>query len=364
MIKQKYYFIARKEFQEINVYGSDIQMDEKSKNYLRHEIGLRTFKCQSCLSLMWKDEKSKGSNVKPIFSICCLNGAIRIPCLPQKLPDFLYNTLTADNTKSIEFRNKIRFYNSTLAFTSIKSNHDKELISSEKGCYSYRINGTINHFISDIIPHDSKPKFAQIYIFDPQEQLQIRNECSKNLLNQEILENLQSIIQQKNPFVKLFKQAYEISKEQINPVRIVLKHTKKNDKTYKLPTAEELAIIIPFNNESCEIQSRDIVIHTKSNGKLQRINELHSLYDPLHYVLIFPNGDTGWDPYKYRKVFSNQQLNNAMLDNSYNQEETDLLEAPEEVNNTKEKFVTAKQYYCYLLHERESKFIFNIFFIL
>ena len=34
----------------------------------------------------------------------------------------------------------------------------------------------------------------------------------------------------------------------------------------------------------------DIILHGK-DGRLQRINETHQSYDPLHYVLIHPRGE-------------------------------------------------------------------------
>jgi hypothetical protein len=199
---QKTYQIARKEFEEINVLGTDVEMNKDNENYLRHYIQKRILKCQSCLALMWIAEKTGGSNAKPRFTICCLNDAVRIPCLNQQMPTYLYEILTSTTQESMDFRTNIRFYNSTLAFTSIKSNYDKQLISSGKGSYTYRISGSINHFIGDIIPSDSQPKFAQIYIFDPHEQLLIRNKRTNNLLNQQILEHLQLLIHQMNPYVK------------------------------------------------------------------------------------------------------------------------------------------------------------------
>ena len=30
------------------------------------------------------------------------------------------------------------------------------------------------------------------------------------------------------------------------------------------------------------------------DGKLQRISKIHPSYNPLHYILLFLNGDDGW----------------------------------------------------------------------
>ena len=37
---------------------------------------------------------------------------------------------------------------------------------------------------------------------------------------------------------------------------------------------------------------RDVVLF-RHDGRMKRIKETSSLYDPLYYVLIFPNGETG-----------------------------------------------------------------------
>ena len=41
---------------------------------------------------------------------------------------------------------------------------------------------------------------------------------------------------------------------------------------------------------------RDIVLHLRGNNELIRISECHPAYLPLHYVLLFPYGELGWEP--------------------------------------------------------------------
>jgi hypothetical protein len=56
---QKSYCIARKEFEETNVEGIDIEMDKEKENYLRHFIQKRVVKCQSCFAIMWVAENRR-----------------------------------------------------------------------------------------------------------------------------------------------------------------------------------------------------------------------------------------------------------------------------------------------------------------
>jgi hypothetical protein len=66
---------------------------------------------------------------------------------------------------------------------------------------------------------------------------------------------------------------------------------------YNLPTAPEVAAIIPGTGHEDVDQHRQIILHLKApaqGGSLQRISHLNPLYAPLHYVLLFPNGELGW----------------------------------------------------------------------
>jgi len=62
---------------------------------------------------------------------------------------------------------------------------------------------------------------------------------------------------------------------------------------YNLPTADEVAVILPTNITSTEV--RDIVLRRRTGG-LQRISDCHPAYAPLQYPLLFPHGENGWHP--------------------------------------------------------------------
>lgn len=48
-------------------------------------------------------------------------------------------------------------------------------------------------------------------------------------------------------------------------------------------------------NDPSITKTRDVIIKYR-NGNLSRISELDRKYDPLHYVLLHPNGELGWSP--------------------------------------------------------------------
>jgi hypothetical protein len=79
------------------------------------------------------------------------------------------------------------------------------------------------------------------------------------------------------------------------------------------------------------VTNRDILISPKQGGVL-RINELNGSYDPLHYVLMFPFSQLGYSLY----IPLNKTTNNNSV-------------------STKEKFVTAKQFYSYQIMVRKKE---------
>lgn len=96
-----------------------------------------------------------------------------------------------------------------------------------------------------------------------------------------------------------------------------------------------------------DVNHRDIVIYLK-DGMVRHINELHSMYDPLHYVLIFPYGDKGWHPgiRESDVVFTTAEDN----ENNDDQEQNDF----EQQNRG---FITPMKYYSYRLHYRHNSYL-------
>jgi hypothetical protein len=127
----------------------------------------------------------------------------------------------------------------------------------------------------------------------------MQHEANRNL-DRQVMAELQDMLYRLHPAVQLYKQAYEITRELPNhqQCRIALRYDKECDqRRYNLPTAasNEIAVILPGDGD--EVQgSRDIVLYRRNGQGLQRISDLHPLYQALHYVLLFPTGQFGWSP--------------------------------------------------------------------
>ncbi|CAG8603148.1 12337_t:CDS:10 [Cetraspora pellucida] len=70
---------------------------------------------------------------------------------------------------------------------------------------------------------------------------------------------------------------------------------KKIQLQYTTPTGSEVAVLIVGDGQDIEPSNRDIVLQKQGSG-FQRISEIYQSYSPLHYVLLFLHGNSGWHP--------------------------------------------------------------------
>ncbi len=274
--------------------------DQFSQDISIHDCGNMEFTCSHCNAMFWKDEKNSTSTKTELkFSMCCHNDKLKqllLLKIPEP-PDFLRKLFTNNDVKSKYFRKNIRNINCAFSMSSIGVNQQT---FSSYGPYVFKICGMIHHRIGQLGHENNTPKFAQIYIYDSEQQQNFRSNL--NGLNteygNEIIRELQMWLINNNVLVKQFKNAYEISKEkEIAEVSIILRAdirpSDAHTRTYNAPTTNEISIIIPeTGNEN--VFNRDIVLSTRE-GKLMHIHETHAMYDPLQYVLFHPYGTIGWN---------------------------------------------------------------------
>ena len=179
----------------------------------------------------------------------------------------------------------------------------REDILPPKGPYTFRICGSVYHRIGHLFPEiGEKPKFSQNYIYDTDHELS--NMLVWNTgLDRHILLKLQKILHECYIFVACFKHAAEIFTTSVESEKMILvlkQNTYKDLRRYNLPTSSEISVIIPGSSNNSS-SNRDIVLYTRASSNpdsrdIKHLSETHQYYDPLHYVLIFPYGDSGWTP--------------------------------------------------------------------
>src|SRR5882757_1254944 len=263
----------------------------------RHSLGAMSVQCPDCHAMHFKSERlTNSSNIHPKFGVCCLQGQIQLPPFSDP-PDLLHRLLTSSTPHARKFRESIRQYNSAFAFTSLAVNVDHTVLTS-RGPYSFRIHGGLYHKMGALHPPEGRPPcYAQLYIYDEQAALATRNNRNPNL-DHVLIAELQDMLNANNPFVPLYKQAYQIMNEcppevQGNLEMAIMLQPGDDRRRYNLPTVDEVAAIIPGTGEEDVDRHRDIVLRYK-HGHTKRMSHIHPLYHPLHYVLLFPKGDQGW----------------------------------------------------------------------
>lgn len=148
-----------------------------------------------CGALMWLDERDSVSSMsKPKFQMCCCKGKKIIANL-RPTPRIIADLLTENNEKSKEFRQHIRSYNSSLSFSSMGVNLDHGLANMTAGNHTFRIHGSPYHLIGSAMPEEGdRPKFAQIYFYDVEHELDNRSSIFPNM-NRATLSELQTMMQ-------------------------------------------------------------------------------------------------------------------------------------------------------------------------
>ena len=325
-------------FKVTDICGENVVNDMESINYKRHVLPARLNSCSYCQALMWIEERTSGTESNPHFTSCCLNGSVSMPA-GHKIPQFLLHLLVDHNENAQQFRRFIRLYNSVLSFSSMSADIDERFSNNKFGVYNFRISGTIHHNIGLILPTEpSNPRFSQIYIYDSLLQAELRRRQDPEVLDINILNKLQQILEETNPYVKSFIQAGKrMRSEPYMTVNIEIKKMALN-KCFDLPQCDEISVLMMNNmNENKEKIQRDVIVFS-TNSEPTRISELHTSYDPLSYVLIFMYGEQGWGSQAF---LLSKRINEPLTDEAENRESA-------------HKYISARQYYNYLLYERPS----------
>ncbi|KAJ1288125.1 hypothetical protein BS78_02G065900 [Paspalum vaginatum] len=225
--------------------------------------------------------------------------------------------------ESSNYRQNIRSYNSMFAFTSMGGHIDHEINRQGGGPYVFRMNGQNYHQIGTLLPKEGHyPKFAQLYIYDTENEVKNRlhastSKTNNQQLDENIVSGLLEMLDENNVLVKTFRMARDRFKEaDFQNVQIRLLGERSRDgRRYNLPTTSEVAAII-LGQQTDEASERDIIVEHKDK-QLQRISELHPSFMSMQYPLLFPYGEDGFRaeiPYEQKKGRAGKRKYVTMLE--------------------------------------------------
>jgi hypothetical protein len=198
---------------------------------------------------------------------CCAEGRVHLPW-QFEICDELRVLMSLK-----EFQDHIRQYNMAMAMASVgHSNH------SLPGNCSFILGGRTYHRIGSMHPDDGQmARFAQIYLLDVADASAVRNHHQHQSLDETVLGRLHAALISSNPWVQQIRCAAASGR----PLRWRWDGEEVND-------AMMIGAIV------AEPGSHREVALQMAGGELQFISDIHRLYHPLAYPILFPTGQTGW----------------------------------------------------------------------
>ena len=249
--------------------------------------------CVHCHALHWAAETVGNDGYRD----CCMHGKVIIPFVAP-LPSLLHDLYTNNRPHAKTFHEHIRRYNKAFAFTSTGGSFRLNgSVFDGRGPPCYKIQGDLYHRLGPLSPKDAHvPTYSQLYIWDNAEALAYCQNKNPST-DPDTMEAIQNMLLTCNPFVHVYLQACEIVMHTDLPsYSLRLDFLQASDRNrYNTPHCHtELAAIIPGDVETC-INTRQIIVRPKG-GPLWRMTECHPPYIALHFPLLAPTGQLGWDP--------------------------------------------------------------------
>ena len=202
---------------------------------------------------------------------CCHNGKVHLESL-YPYPDELKRLLMDRDTKSLNFQQNIRSYNSAIAFASMGAN-----LTLPPGCgpSCFRICGQIFHRNGTLHPSvGTTPVFNHLYIIENSASLEYRMmQAANQLCQHDVMELLQKVMDTRSPYVAAYRHMSEVENEDLDksssagmqprPIKMYFKAGKDRCR-YNKPTRDEVAAVFVGENGSPLI-TRDIIVYPRDH---------------------------------------------------------------------------------------------------
>ena len=268
-------------------YNSTHRNEILEKQARRRQDGAQstamTGSCQHCQALLWTGERN---------GLCCMDGKVKIFDINFfHPPEPLQSLFLGLDRRSVAFLKNIRAYNSALQMSSLGMNE----IRLDGWNPNIRIQGQMYHRMGTLLPAvGEQPKFSQIYFC--QEELDTRLSVFDNL-DRNTLQELQEMLHRENAYIRSLRLAKELVEagNYSDTAKIVIHEdlvpAGEHERRFNRPHCHEVYALLPSENLG---NSRDVVLHVREGGGLQRISETSPAYDCVQYPLLLPTGTGGW----------------------------------------------------------------------
>ena len=245
--------------------------------------------CHFCNARKFKNETGMS---------CCLDGKISLQRFTKPTDTFL-QLWFKDNEHARVFRKYSRSFNNGLCLSSLRVNERRFRAYTP----SIVFEGRVHQYVGPLLAREGEdPRFAQLFVHDPalEKTARVANmQMPTNLSLQErqivnsIVENLQEDLKKINPFVKDFRQIVELNPDDLQGGKLIIsakaRPQDEHERRYNLTVnLQEVSVLT-------NSRPHDLII-TLRDGGLQVVSDLNPKAMPLHFTILFPWGDKGWDP--------------------------------------------------------------------
>lgn len=123
-------------------------------------------------------------------------------------------------------------------------------------------------------------------------------------LKADTLETIQRVLTEVNPYAASYKNMHEVERQEqarseelgVGQRTVTMVFREGGDRRrYNVPTNNDEVAAIFIGNDGAPPGNHDIVVYPR-NAPLQNIHYMNHHCDPLMYPLLFPTGQTGWNP--------------------------------------------------------------------
>ncbi|KAF7151921.1 hypothetical protein RHSIM_Rhsim02G0174600 [Rhododendron simsii] len=194
-------------------------------------------------------------------SIPHIEESVAMPSIDMNEPEMCHLAMPPQNLED-EF----------LAVATAHASHAQYIrVLNGRGPLSFTIHGELRHRTGSLLPQPRHEAiYSQLYIYDPVSSLNARNNRNPHL-RRDVLKTIQDCLLTINPFFEKFLRAFEIlnqSESVGQNLPAYLHYSSSTDhQRYNLPTADEIAIILPGDGTE-KSGMRDIVLHLRENNGL------------------------------------------------------------------------------------------------
>lgn len=290
--------LIRDEFEPHDNYRSYVV--DYEPNMPRHlDLGNFTSKCAYCGAYFF--EKEAAPDARGYYKLCCNYGKVPPLVRERPLPELFVDLYIGETEQAKEYRRRMRLYNNNFAMVSMSAN---VLPHPGRAPYLYKIQGQVCHTACGTqVPLGCTPRNNQLYHLDIDQALDLRLQTGAAFLKLPLLNTLERLLRDCNPFVQAYEfmgeilrqEEAEAEREGRHRRRVALVFPRENDQQEHQAEDQQPVrrnrVAAVYLGDDCPYKVHLMCCHDRRKKTLHVTSPITM---PLMYPLLFPLGERGW----------------------------------------------------------------------